>query len=74
MLSSQEIDSCLVSFCKIFEARQSEPFRFKFHWLSSKILKFPEFNLDMMVWFELLSISNIPKTYDMGHPDGGLNL
>ena len=31
----------------IFEALQSELFRFKFHSLDSKILKFPEFNLLM---------------------------
>ena len=32
----------------IFEALQSELFRFKFHSLGSKILKFPEFNLVMI--------------------------
>ena len=46
-LSSQEIGSSLVSLEMIFEALQSELFRFKFHTLSSKILKIPEFNLYM---------------------------
>ena len=31
----------------IFEAQQSELFRFNFHSMSSKTLKFPEFNLGM---------------------------
>ena len=42
---SQEIGSSLVSFQMIFEALQSELFRFNFHSLSSKILKIPEFAL-----------------------------
>ena len=41
-LSSQEISSRM-----IFEALQFEIFRFKFHSLGSRILKFPEFNLPM---------------------------
>ena len=45
MFSSQEISSSLASLEMIFEAPQSELFRFKFHSLRSKILKFPEFNL-----------------------------
>ena len=36
----------------IFEALQSELFRFKFHSLGSKILKFPDFNLCM--WDNIL--------------------
>ena len=43
--SSHEIDSSLVSLKIIFEALQSELFKFKFYILSSKILKIPEFNL-----------------------------
>jgi len=43
--SSQEIGSSLASLEMIFEALQSELFRFKFHSLCWKILKFPEFNL-----------------------------
>ena len=43
--SSQEIGSSLISLERIFEALQSELFRFKSHILSSKILKIPEFNL-----------------------------
>ena len=35
----------------ISEALQSELLRFKFYSLSSKILKIPTFNLDMMVKF-----------------------
>ena len=35
----------------IFEALQSELFRFKFHLLGSKILKFPEFNLTIVYLF-----------------------
>ena len=45
VFSSQEIGSGSISFEMIFEALQSELFRFKFQRLSSKILKFPEFNL-----------------------------
>ena len=37
----------------IFEVRQSELFRFKFHSLGSKILKFPEFNLNIGSVFDL---------------------
>ena len=44
---SQEIGLSLVPFQMIFEAPQSELFRFKFHSLGSKILKIPEFNLVM---------------------------
>ena len=43
--SSQEIGSSMISLEMIFEALRSELFRFKFHILSSKILKFSEFNL-----------------------------
>ena len=42
---SQKIDSSLVSFERIFEALQSELFRFYFHSLSSKVLKTLEINL-----------------------------
>ena len=45
MFSSQEIGSSLGSLEMIFDALQSEFFRFKFHSLSSNILKLPEFNL-----------------------------
>ena len=45
MFGSQEIDSSLVSLEIIFEASQSELFRFKFNLLSSKI---SEFNLVIM--------------------------
>ena len=34
----------------IFEALQSELFRFKFHSLASNILKFPEFNLSITIF------------------------
>ena len=51
--SSQEIGSSLISLWMIFEALQSELFRFKFHSLGSKILKFPEFNLTMSLKFAL---------------------
>ena len=44
---SKEIGSRLVSFSMIFEALQSELFRFKFHSVSSKILKTQEINLYM---------------------------
>ena len=47
MLSSKENGSILISFERIFEALQSELFRLMFHKLSSKILKTPEFNLNM---------------------------
>ena len=47
MLSSQEIRSSLVSFKVIFEALQSELFILMLHWLSSKILKIAEFNLNI---------------------------
>ena len=43
--SSQEMGS--VSLERIFEALQSELFRYKFPTLSSKILKIPEFNLSI---------------------------
>ena len=46
--SSQEIGSSLVSFEMIFEALQSEIFRFKFRLLSSEIVKIPEFTLRML--------------------------
>ena len=45
IFSSQEIDPSLVSLEMIFEAPQSELFRFKFDSLSSKNLKIPEFSL-----------------------------
>ena len=48
MSGSQEIGSCLVSFEMIFEALHSELFRFNFCELSSKIVKIPEFNLNMV--------------------------
>ena len=40
-----EIGSSLTSLEMIFEALQSELFRFKFHTMSGKTLKIPEFNL-----------------------------
>ena len=43
--SSQGQGSSQVSLEMIFNVLQSELFRFKFHSLSSKILKIPEFNL-----------------------------
>ena len=57
--SSQEIGLSLVSMEMIFETRQSELFRFKFHTLISKMLKIPEFNpiiedwitMELMSWF-----------------------
>ena len=55
MFSCQDIDSSLVSSEMIFEALQSELFRFKLHTLSSNILKIPGFNLGM---------SLIPDTID----------
>ena len=45
IFSYQEIGSSLISLEMIFEALQSELFRFKFHILNSKILKILEFNL-----------------------------
>ena len=48
MFNSEDIGSSLVSLEMIFEALQSELFRFEFHTLSSKILKIQtEFNLVM---------------------------
>ena len=47
MFVSQEIGSGSLSFEIIFEALKSEPFRFTFHLLSSKLLKIPGFNLIM---------------------------
>ena len=38
----------------IFEALQSEQFRFKFYSLGSKILKFPEFNLLIINLYKVL--------------------
>ena len=46
--SFQEIGSSLISLEMILEALQSELFRFKFHILSSKILKLPEINVSML--------------------------
>ena len=43
--SFQKISSSLVSLEMVFEALQSELFRFKIHTLTSKIIKIPEFNL-----------------------------
>ena len=43
--SSQKIGSSLISFKKIFKDLQSELLRFKFHIMSSKILKIPKFSL-----------------------------
>ena len=52
--SSQGIASSLVLFEMIFEALQSELFRFKFHAPSLKILKIPEFNLMIiMPWISV---------------------
>ena len=47
IFSAQEIGSSLELFQMIFEALQFELFRFNFHSMSSKILKIPEFNLNM---------------------------
>ena len=48
-----EIGLSLVSFGMIFEALQSEAFRFKFRSLGSKIIKIPKFNLMMGLSFQL---------------------
>ena len=45
IFTSQGMESKSVSFQTIFEALQSDLFRFKFHSLGLKILKIPEFNL-----------------------------
>ena len=45
----KDVESSKVSLLMIFEALQSEIFRFKFHSLGLKILKIPEFNLYMKV-------------------------
>ena len=63
MIGSQEIGSSLVPFEMIFEALESELFKCKFHSLSSKILKFPEFNLviKFSTWFwRTLEICMVP--------------
>ena len=54
MSSSQEIGSGLISFEMIFEALQSELFRFKFPKLSSNIEKIPEFDLIIALIVALL--------------------
>ena len=48
VFSSQGIGSSSVSFQMILKALQSELLRLKFYSLSSKKLKFPEFNLPMI--------------------------
>ena len=47
----------------IFEALQSEPFRFKFHSLGWKILKIPEFNImiDLVETFEAKKLKSNAK-------------
>ena len=56
----------------IFEALQSELFRFKFHSLSSKILKFPEFNL--FINYHILTAQSLkpllPKMILIRAPNG----
>ena len=59
--SSQGIASSLVLFEMIFEALQSELFRFKFHAPSLKILKIPEFNLLISKTHEFLIKSKSKK-------------
>ena len=69
MFSSQEIGPSLVSFQMIFEALQSELFRFKFHSLGSKILKIPEFNLVMPYLLEHFLIHHAQgSTMMVGEP------
>ena len=53
IFSSQGMGSTLVSLRMIFKALQSELFRLKFHSLSSKIEKFPEFNLLILDFMEI---------------------
>ena len=53
IFGSQGIGSNLVSFQMIFEALQSELFRFKFHSLGFKLQKISEFNLRMVKYCQL---------------------
>ena len=48
--NSPEIGSSLISSEMVFEALQSEIFRFKFHFLGSKLQKIPEFNLYYIIY------------------------
>ena len=66
MFSAEKIVPRLVSFQMIFEALQSELFRFKFHYQGLKIQKNPEFNLLIGLWYnEISGLGYGP--YDMGH-------
>ena len=59
--SSQEIGSTLISLEMIFVGLWSQLFRFKFHILSSKMLKIPWFNLNMwyVLWYSPCDISHM---------------
>jgi len=53
LLDSQEMSSCSVSFQMISEVLLSELVRSKFHILSLKVLKIPEFNLPISQFFAI---------------------
>ena len=61
ILSSQETGSSSVSLKMIFGALQFELFRFKIHSLGSKILKFPELNLDMTFYRKYCPVKRYEK-------------
>ena len=62
MFSLQEIGSSFASLEIIFGALQSDLFWFKFDSLGSKILKFPEFKLD--IW-----LARAQNVYPVTHCD-----
>ena len=73
MFSCQDNDSSLVSSKMIFGALQFELFRFKIHSLGSKILKFPEFNLNMFFAIEIGNITHFSQINNEGYRYNGTN-
>ena len=65
-LNSQKICSIQVSLELIFQALEPALFRLKFNSLSSKIVKFPEFNLTV---FQIPSNAGIQPKYKSNHAD-----
>ena len=63
----QEIGRSLVSYEMIFEALQFELFRYKFYWLSFKILKIPEFNLNITYIVSKYKLVYLVKTRHTFH-------
>ena len=57
----------------IFEALQSELFRFKFHSLGSRILKFPEFNLLMIIFSEEYNVAVYITNQMTADPGAGMS-